>query len=153
MNSLWSKKSIKSRYILKNRKKYVGQPEKIIARSTWERSAFIWCEKNSRVLKWSSEELKIPYICATDKKNHIYYPDLWLLWADKTVSLIEIKPKREMKPPELKSRRTQRYIKEALTYVKNESKWKAAKRYCEVKGWKFEIWNEDIMRNKGIAII
>ena len=151
--SLWSLKSIKSRYVIRNRKKYVGDPSKVIARSTWERAAFIWCESNPSVLKWSSETLAIPYICATDKKPHKYIMDLLIWWRDGSISIIEIKPKSQVERPIWPGRKTKKYMTEALMYVKNQSKWKAAKQFAEKKGYRFEIWTQDVMKNKGIKII
>ena len=153
MNSIWSKKSIKSRYIVKNRSKYMGDPTKITARSTWEKSCFIWLENNPRVKKWASEPIAVEYVNALDKKVHKYFPDLIVVYVDGTIDLVEIKPKYQTVAPKKKSRTTKKYINEAAEYIRNHSKWTYAKKFAKSKGWNFVIWDEFIMKNKGIAII
>ena len=48
-------------YHPKNVSKYVGDPEKIIYRSSWERKFMIWLDLNDSVLEWSSEPIAIKY--------------------------------------------------------------------------------------------
>lgn len=146
-------KFLKSRYIVKNKHKYLGDHTNVIARSGWERAAFNWCETNPNVVKWASENVHVPYVNPVDKKTHKYIMDLMIWWKDGKISIVEIKPKYQTKVPEKKSRKSQKYIREAYEYVKNQSKWQAAKRLAEARGWSFEIWHEDIMKQKGIRII
>ena len=40
-----------------------------------------------------------------------------------------------------------------MTFVKNESKWKAATKYCEDRGYHFEIWTEDTLKGLGIRLL
>lgn len=124
----------------------------MVARSSWERAAFIWCEGHPSVTKWASENVHVPYVNPIDKKTHKYIMDLMVWWADGTISIVEIKPKWQTKPPRAR-RRTRKYIAEAHEYVKNESKWNAARRLAQSRGWKFEIWHEDVMKAKGIKIV
>ena len=142
----------KGKYTIKNTKKYLGDPTKVIYRSLWERQAFKWCESNQRVKKWNSEEIVVPYKCKTDNKLHRYYVDLLVELDNKDIILVEIKPKRETVPPKGK-RKTKRYIKEVTTYIKNTSKWQAATQYANHKGWKFQIWTEDTLTNLGIKLL
>jgi len=142
----------KGKYTIKNTKKYLGDPTKVIYRSLWERQAFKWCESNPRVKKWNSEEIVVPYKCKTDNKLHRYYVDLLVELDNKDIILVEIKPKRETTPPKGK-RKTKRYIKEVTTYIKNTSKWEAATQYANHKGWKFQIWTEDTLTNLGIKLL
>jgi hypothetical protein len=142
----------KGKYTIKNTKKYLGDPTKVIYRSLWERQAFKWCESNPRVKKWNSEEIVVPYKCKTDNKLHRYYVDLLVELDNKDIILVEIKPKRETVPPKGK-RKTKRYIKEVTTYIKNTSKWQAATQYANHKGWKFQIWTEDTLTNLGIQLL
>lgn len=153
MSNIWAKKSIKSRYIVKNRSKYMGDPAKVTARSTWERAAFIFLDNNPRVKKWGSEIVKIPYVSSLDKKTHTYIIDLIVQWMDGVVEIIEIKPKYQTVAPKKKSRTTKKYINEAAEYIRNHSKWTYAEKFAKSKGWNFVIWDEVIMKNKGIAII
>ena len=136
-------------YTLKNKQKYKGNPNGIVYRSLWEKQCFMWCDTNSSVKSWVSEEVVIPYFYDVDKHYHRYFVDLLIQFEDKTV-LVEIKPKKETMPPEFKGRRTKRYLEESFTFVKNQNKWAAAKEYAEDRGWKFEVWTEDTLRAIGI---
>lgn len=149
---MWQNKSLKSRYVVKNKQKYIGDHTSVTARSSWERAAFIWCENNPNVIRWASENVEIPYVNPVDKKTHKYIMDLMIWWADGSISIIEIKPKYQTKPP-TGTRRTKKYIQEAFEYVKNESKWKSARRLAQARGWKFEIWTEEVLKGKGVKII
>ena len=55
--------------------------------------------------------------------------------------LIEVKPKRETKPPEYKKKTKNSLIAEAL-YIQNQAKWEAAKEFCLDQGWEFKILTE-----------
>jgi len=48
-------------YKVSNIKKYVGDPNLVIYRSSWEFAFCKWCDASPSVLKWSSEPIKIPY--------------------------------------------------------------------------------------------
>ena len=141
------------RYPVKNIEKYQGDPTKVFYRSLWERQVFKWCEMNSQVVKWSSEEIVIPYKCKTDNKIHRYFVDLKITLANGRTYLIEIKPKKETKPPVRPARQTKKYLNEVFTYVKNQSKWEAAEEYCMARGWEFSIWTEDTLKSFGIKLI
>ena len=56
--------------------------------------------------------------------------------------LIEVKPKKQTKPPVKPKRQTKGYIREAYEYAKNQSKWKAATEYCLDRGWEFKVITE-----------
>jgi len=60
--------SYKGKYTPKNPNKYAGDPSKIIYRSLWERKFMVFCDETASVLKWSSEEISIPYF-SPKKKN------------------------------------------------------------------------------------
>jgi hypothetical protein len=142
-------KTYKGRYKVKNPAKYDGDHTQVIYRSYWEKFVFMWCEKQSNIKSWSSEETVIPYISAVDNKYHRYFVDLKINTTDGRTILIEIKPKKQTKPPAGK-RRTKRFINESLEYVKNQCKWKAAKEYCLDRNWQFQIWTEDTLRSMGM---
>ena len=74
----------KGTYTPKNRKKYRGNSSKIVWRSLWERRFMRWCDENPNVITWSSEELSIPYLCPTDRRNHRYFPDFYMKVKTKT---------------------------------------------------------------------
>jgi len=110
----------------------------------WEKHCFSWCDETKEVLRWSSEEIIIPYFFEVDKKYHRYFLDLKIVFKDKGTYLIEIKPHKQTTPPKKpKNAKSRQYISEALTYVKNRQKWEAADKYAKDRGWKFEIWTEN----------
>jgi|TARA_A100001015_G_scaffold113323_1_gene125915 hypothetical protein len=137
----------KGRYTVKNPKKYVGDINKVIYRSSWELRCMNYFDQNENVLKWSSEELAIPYISPIDKRWHRYYPDFVIQMLDeqnrvKTV-MIEVKPHKQTKPPAPRKRTTKRYIQEVKDWGINTSKWKAAQEYCADRKWEFKILTEN----------
>lgn len=137
------------RYKVKNASKYEGDHTQVYYRSMWEKYCMMFFDKDKRIKKWSSEEIIIPYLYEADKKYHRYYPDFKVTWASGNVSLIEVKPNKETKPP-TGNRRTKRYINEGFTYVKNVNKWEAAAEYCKDRNWHFEIWTEVELEAMGI---
>ncbi len=146
-------KTYKGKYTPKNKSKYVGDVKNIVYRSLWERQTFRWADDNPAILEWGSEEVVIPYVCATDNKVHRYYIDMYFKTADGKKYLIEIKPKSQTVPPKKGQRQTKRFISESLTYIKNTSKWKAATKFAEDNGCIFQIWTEDTLKGIGIKIL
>ena len=53
-----------------NIKKYRGDYRNIIYRSLWERKFMKYCDKNSNILEWGSEEVIIPYRLPVDGRIH-----------------------------------------------------------------------------------
>ena len=143
----------KGKFTPKHPEKYVGDVKNIVYRSLWERNTFRWIDANTSIVHWNSEELVIPYVCGTDNKVHRYFMDLWFQTRDGKNYIIEIKPKRQTQPPKTPQRKTRRYIKESLTYVKNQSKWNAASEFAADRGWTFQIWTEDTLKSLGIKIL
>ena len=136
----------KGRYTVKNPKKYVGDINKVIYRSSWELRCMNYFDQSEAVLKWSSEELAIPYISPIDKRWHRYYPDFVIQVLDeqnrvKTV-MIEVKPEKQTKPPQPRKRTTKRYIQEVKDWGINTNKWVAAQEYCADRKWEFRILTE-----------
>ena len=142
-------KTYKGRYKVKKPNKYAGDHTNVIYRSGWERWAFRWCENNSDIKSWCSEETVIPYISAIDNKVHIYFIDLKITMKDGRVILVEIKPEKQTVPP-VSRRRTKKHINESLEYVKNQCKWNAASKYCKDNGYEFQIWTEKTLKKMGM---
>ena len=136
----------KSKYKPKNRSKYLGDPDKIICRSLWERKVCKYLDGNKNILRWGSEELVIPYYSPVDNKNHKYYPDFIVekIGNDDKIEtlIIEVKPLKQTQKPKRKKKTSKSYIRECMTYEKNIAKWKAAKEMCDKNGWKFLILTE-----------
>ena len=145
-------KYYQGKFVPINREKYVGDVSKIRYRSLWERQVFRWCDKNRAVRRWSSEELVIPYICATDGKAHRYFTDLMIEFENGDRYVVEIKPKSQTQPPKTKKSRSRKYLKECATWAKNSSKWEAAEAWCKKNGYTFTIWTEDTIKKLGIKL-
>jgi hypothetical protein len=143
----------KGKYKIKNPDKYAGNPNTVVFRSLWERNAFRWCEANPKVKLWNSEEIVVPYKSTVDKRLHRYFVDLLIQMDNKETYLIEIKPKSQTQPPKKRSRKTKRYINEQLDYIKNQDKWEAADAFAKHKGWKFQVWTEETLKNIGIKVL
>ena len=133
----------------RNLKKYKGDPNKVTYRSLWELKFMKSCDNDPTVIAWNSEEIIIPYRCETDMEMHRYFTDFWVKRskpnkAGITEFLIEVKPHQQTQDPNPngKKRKTKRMLTEMKTYAKNKSKWKAAKRYCDKRGWQFVIMTE-----------
>lgn len=139
----------KGYYRLINTDKYRGNPTNIVYRSLWEKHFMKYCDTNKNVLAWSSEEITIPYRSPLDRRLHRYYPDFWLKAIDQDGNvielLIEIKPKKQTKSPELNSNKlkSKKHILEARTWVINQAKWEAAEAFCNKRKWKFKILTEE----------
>lgn len=135
---------------LENPEKYQGDITKVIYRSSWEREAFLWCDRNPFVKSWASEELFIPYEHPIHGRKARYYPDLWIQMSDGTQRVIEIKPSSQTVRPEQPKRKTQKYINEVHAWAVNSEKWKAAHAICEKNNLKFEIWTEKELSELGL---
>lgn len=143
----------KGKYTVKKPEKYVGDPKKVVFRSLWERNTFRWLEDQANVVEWASEEIAIPYVCATDKKVHRYFIDVYFKTKEGKKYLIEIKPAKETRPPKPPKKRTKRYLSESLTYIKNQSKWEAANKFAKENGATFQVWTEDTLKSLGIKTL
>tara|TARA_B100000287_G_scaffold179138_3_gene169129 strand:+ start:1403 stop:1852 length:450 start_codon:yes stop_codon:yes gene_type:complete len=126
--------------------KYKGDPTNIIYRSSWEKKVMIWCDVNSNVLKWSSEEIIIPYRSPIDGKVHRYFPDFYVKGRLKGSGvkeyIIEVKPAAQCKRPKPTTKVTKRYINEVKTYSVNQAKWKAARSYGKDRKQEFVVLTE-----------
>ena len=142
----------KGKYTPKNPSKYIGNPTKVIYRSLWERKMMNWMDNNPSVLRWGSEETIVMYVSPVDGKRHRYYVDFIMEVQNKNKEiqtfLIEVKPKKQTKPPVKPKKKTKTFINEAKTYSVNKAKWDAAEKVCEARGWKFMIVTEDTLFKK-----
>ena len=137
----------KGRYNPVNPKKYKGNPQNIIYRSLWERKFMVYCDTNDKVLEWGSEEIIIPYISPRDSKVHRYFPDFYIKVKQSSGNIkkfiIEVKPKKQTRPPKPVERKTKRWIKEVRTFGINEAKWKHATKWCKDNDMEFKILTEE----------
>ena len=137
--------SYKGKFTPQYPKKYNGNPDNIIYRSSWELRCMKWFDDNPNIIWWSSEELAIPYYSPVDQRMHRYFPDfiIKVKRKDDTIMtyVVEVKPEAQTKKPTQK-RKTKQFIKESITYVVNQMKWKAADEFCHAHGWQFKIVTE-----------
>ena len=135
------------RYRVKNPEKYKGNYEKVYYRSSWELKFMVYCDNNSAVLEWGSEEVIIPYISPLDGKRHRYFPDFYIKIKQKDGSvkkiIIEVKPKHQTQPPKPQLRKTKKFINEVRTWGVNEAKFKAAQSWTKDRGMEFMILTEE----------
>lgn len=142
------KKYQQGRFHPQNPEKYKGDPNNIIYRSSWELKFMRYCDRNEKILEYSSEEFFIPYFDPTTNKVRRYFPDFIIKVKEENGNikkyLIEVKPKRQtVAPKETKGKRKKTYINEVLTYNKNIAKWKAAKEWCDDHMVEFKIITEE----------
>lgn len=129
----------KTRFTPKNINKYIGDASKIVCRSLWERNVCKFCDETPSIIKWSFEEIIVPYINPLDKKFHNYYPDFLIQFKiDEQIKtwMVEVKPKKQTYLKENASK------KEKIAWITNSAKWEAAKKYCEKNNMEFKIITE-----------
>ena len=139
--------SIKSIFKPSHPRKYKGDARNIICRSSWERRFCNWCDINESILEWGSEEFWIPYRSPIDNRTHRYFPDFIIKVKESNgevkTYVIEVKPKRQTKPPIRKKRVSKSYLYEMKTYSVNQAKWKAADEWCKDRKIEFKIITEN----------
>jgi hypothetical protein len=160
--------SYKGKFTPQNPEKYVGDITSIRWLSLWERGVMHWLDKNEYIKRWGSEIIKVKYICETDNRSHLYLVDFFIEYTNGKKLLVEVKPSGQTQPPKQPAqinnntaakpktgqRQRAKYLKEAKTYIKNVSKWKAASNFAKKNNMTFEIWTEHFLRtNLGIRVI
>jgi hypothetical protein len=111
-----------------------------MCRSSWEVSVCKFFDQHPSVLKWSSEEIKIPYVKPTDGRVHYYFPDFFVVYKDKKGNLkkeiVEVKPLKES----IITPKSTNYDK--MAYQINMAKWDAAQAFCQKNGMTFRVLTE-----------
>jgi len=129
----------------KNPSKYKGDPTNIVYRSSYELKLFRFLDEHQDVEWWQSEEVWIPYRSPLDNRIHRYFPDVVVKTPNGT-TMIEVKPAKQTVPPKKQTTKrgqpSKQYIREVMEWGKNDAKWKAARDYCEDRGWTFAIYTE-----------
>jgi len=160
-------------YRIQNPQKYVGDPNLVIFRSSWESSFCKWCDFSPSILRWSSEPVKVPYYDRISKlkeckkngldpnnpKNWVvknYNVDYWIE-VNKGDGItqkmfIEIKPSNKLKkpiPPDANAplREQRRFNSEAKDYLLNEAKWAAMTAWAEKNHTKFYVFTEITLKH------
>ncbi len=148
-------------YKLINKEKYISNPDQIIFRSSLELSFCEIMDKSSKVLKWGSEVVSIPYK-SFDNQYHTYHIDFYaIIKNEKLIGgmeqvLIEVKPFAESnrifenEPPEKPKRITPTSLRNweyALKeFNKNKLKWSYATEYARLKSMRFTIVTEKTLK-------
>ena len=156
--SAWNNKYKQGFYKLINPEKYIGDPNNIKFRSSWEYAFCSYLDNNQKIMKWSCEQ---PVISYTDLRNklHRYYPDFYYELKTDDINLmkrviVEIKPKTELYPPERPKNETakalENYEYAVSTHIKNKLKWSAAEEYAKKRGMEFAILTEDHLQKAGL---
>ena len=155
-------------YRLDNREKYIGDPNLIIYRSSWEYGFCRWCDFSPSVKRWSSEPMKVPYYDRVSKldeckrlgldpnnpRNWViknYNLDFWCE-VDKGDHIekwfIEIKPKNKLKKPipppnGAPLKEIKKFNLLAKEYLLNEAKFAALGEWARKSGAKFYVFTEE----------
>ena len=146
-----SNRYINGLYKCKNSNKYIGDSNAIIYRSSYELKFCQFCDTSDSVIKWSSEPFSIPYFNEFDNKKHSYFIDFYAkifneLQGKPIDYLIEIKPSAKLKKPKRPKKATPKKLKtfneSAIEYIRNMSKFSAAKLYASSIGYEFKIITE-----------
>jgi hypothetical protein len=143
-------------YKLNNPDKYIGDPTKIIYRSSWEYRFCKYCDDGENVLKWSSEPIAIKYTSPIDGKDHDYYIDFYarIKKGDEEEDyLVEVKPEASLEKPIMENgsqtiKRLKNYNYALQTWITNRAKFQAAKKHAEMNGYKFVIVTEKFLFDK-----
>lgn len=140
-------KQAKTPYVLNNPSKYIGDPSKLLYKSSWEQNAFLMCDNNPNITRWGYEIIPIQYAkpIGASFKITTYFPDLYLEYFDKDKNfikeVIEVKPKNQTEPSKKRNVKTRLY--ENYVYQVNMAKWHAAKAWCSSRGIKFSVLTEN----------
>lgn len=136
----------KGKYKVRAPYKYKGNPTKVVYRSSWELKFMNYCDTNTNILEWGSEEMYVWYKSPVDNKPHRYFPDFYIKARESNGQvkkyIIEVKPQRQTQPPAKPKRQTRGYLREAFEYAKNQAKWKAANEWCLDRGFEFKVLTE-----------
>jgi len=156
---------------IQNKDKYIGDPELIIYRSSWEFAFIKYCDMSPSVKRWSSEPVSIPYYDRVSKLEECaklgldpnnpsnwevknYNTDFWYEvdnGRDRLEKIfVEIKPSHKLKkpipPPEHATLKEQRiFVKAAKEYLINEAKFAAIREWAERHDSKFYVFTEDVL--------
>ena len=98
------------------------------------------------VINYFPLEFFIKYISPVDNRTHRYYPDFLIKVKESNGAIktyvIEVKPKKQTRPPKKKKKVTQSYLYECKTYAVNTAKWAAAREFCNDRKIEFKIITE-----------
>jgi hypothetical protein len=127
-------------YMVENAEKYAGTAAPHY-RSSWELAFMRMCDQHPNIVSWASEAIKIPYMHPITGKYANYIPDFMIQYIDAAgsehVELIEIKPSNQTTMENANSRQ------QKASVIINAAKWTAAQEWCQRRGIRFKVINED----------
>lgn len=133
-------------YTVKNREKYVGNKNPRYL-SSYELNLFQWADRSPAVIKWSAEQIVVPYYNPIKQRKARYIVDMYIKYKNRygeiKEDLIEIKPDSETRPPKRGNKRIDIYEEQLATWYINQAKWEAATIYAKERGWNFRIFTEN----------
>jgi len=101
---------------------------------------------NPNIVEWGSEAIVIPYTSPIDNRTHNYIVDATIkLKTPEGIKkyLVEVKPaKQTIKPEAAPGKQKKTLLYEQLTYITNQAKWAAAKKWCDQRGYSFVVLTE-----------
>jgi len=139
-----------------NPEKYMGDPSKIVYRSSWELKFLQYCDQNEKVLQYAAEPIGISYWNPILKKQSTYWIDTVMVTKNDDGSttkwMIEVKPDKYLTPPEppkiLTEKKTLSYAHHAKAYIINSAKFEAAREYAALHNMRFGIITENFLFNR-----
>lgn len=140
------------KFLPENVEKYKGDYRNITYRSNWEKQLLIWLDNNPNIKWYNSEDVVIRYLCRTDNTYHRYFMDFAFETTAGTKFLVEVKPFAQTQRPVEPKRKTKSYHNAMNTYLKNISKWEAAREFALKNDYEFRIWTENYLRKIGLKI-
>lgn len=106
----------------------------------------LWFDENPSILKWSSEELVVPYMSPVDGRPHRYFVDFVVEYKTKSGEMkraaVEVKPHAQTQSPQKPKRMTKQFVESVETYAVNQAKWTAAREWCRQNNMEFLIITE-----------
>ena len=134
------------KYKVTNKSKYVANLQEVVYRSSWELNYMKYLDRQPNVLEWGSENVIIPYYNQIEKKTRRYYVDFYVKVQnpDGIIKqyILEIKPASQCRPPKKRNRISTKYKNEIKTFIVNQCKWTAARKWAEKRGIEFKILTE-----------
>lgn len=135
------------KYKVKNKEKYVGNLHECEYRSSWELRYMKYLDcRAPNVIEWGSENIVIPYYNPVEKKTRRYFVDFYVKVKSTNGEIkkyiIEIKPHSQCLPPKKPKRASNKYKNSLRAYVRNQCKWKAARKWAEKRDWEFIVITE-----------
>lgn len=129
-------------YKVLNKNKYIGNPDKVIYRSSWEKRLCMFFDNCNLIKFWSSEENVISYK-GIDNKIHNYFIDFFIQTINGNKYLLEVKPLKKTRMP---SKKSKKYLIECQEFIKNQLKFEAGSKHALSKGMKYIIITEKILK-------